>query len=184
MGKSERPEHTAPPEIFYNEDEARKYTSNSRMIEIQSRLTERAVELLALPQDGAPKMLLDVGCGSGLSGEQLTELVGSHCHKSRLSLPFIHFSLGLLWECLSSPHLPFSLSLLGGIFTHLHVPLSPRAKSGSGLTSPLPCWMWPSSARWFTGGVWMCQPSPNHQILNPPSYHRLYISGGRRRLPP
>ncbi|GAX85796.1 hypothetical protein CEUSTIGMA_g13211.t1 [Chlamydomonas eustigma] len=74
MGKGERPEHTAPPEIFYNEDEARKYTSNSRMIEIQSSLTERAVELLALPDDGVPKMLLDVGCGSGLSGEQLTEL--------------------------------------------------------------------------------------------------------------
>lgn len=35
MGKGERPEHTNPPEIFYNEDEARKYTSNSRMIAIQ-----------------------------------------------------------------------------------------------------------------------------------------------------
>lgn len=28
MGKGERPEHMAPPDIFYNEDEARKYTSN------------------------------------------------------------------------------------------------------------------------------------------------------------
>lgn len=37
MGKGERPEHTAPPEIFYNEDEARKYTTNSRMIAIQVR---------------------------------------------------------------------------------------------------------------------------------------------------
>jgi hypothetical protein len=35
MGKGERPEHTAPPEIFYNEEEARKYTTNSRMIAIQ-----------------------------------------------------------------------------------------------------------------------------------------------------
>ena len=35
MGKGERPEHTNPPEIFYNEEEARKYTSNSRMIAIQ-----------------------------------------------------------------------------------------------------------------------------------------------------
>lgn len=35
MGKGERPEHAAPPDIFYNEEEARKYTSNSRMIEIQ-----------------------------------------------------------------------------------------------------------------------------------------------------
>lgn len=38
MGKGERPEHTAPPEIFYNDDEARKYTSNSRMIAIQVRV--------------------------------------------------------------------------------------------------------------------------------------------------
>ncbi len=36
MGK-ERPELTGPPENFYNEDEARKYTANSRMIEIQVR---------------------------------------------------------------------------------------------------------------------------------------------------
>ena len=76
MGK-ERPELTGPPDFFYNEDEARKYTNNSRMIEIQSKLASRAVELLSLPDDGMPKMLLDVGCGSGLSGEQLTELVSS-----------------------------------------------------------------------------------------------------------
>lgn len=73
MGRNDRPEHTAPPEIFYNEDEARKYTENSRMIAIQTALTERALELLALPQDGTPKLLLDLGCGSGLSGEALTE---------------------------------------------------------------------------------------------------------------
>lgn len=72
MGK-ERPELTGPPEFFYNDDEARKYTNNSRMIEIQSKLTARAVELLSLPQDDSPKLLLDIGCGSGLSGEQLTD---------------------------------------------------------------------------------------------------------------
>lgn len=112
MVKGERPEHTGPPEFFYNEDEAKKYTNNSRMIEIQvrmdnqpatfcgscrslllvlharfmaphicrvihtqARLTNRAVELLALPEDDTPKLLLDIGCGSGLSGEQLTEMV-------------------------------------------------------------------------------------------------------------
>ncbi|XP_045173676.1 probable 18S rRNA (guanine-N(7))-methyltransferase [Mercenaria mercenaria] len=69
---SGRPERQAPPEIFYNEDEARKYTANTRMIEIQSQLSERAIELLALPED-TPCFILDVGCGSGLSGECLTE---------------------------------------------------------------------------------------------------------------
>lgn len=69
---SKRPELQAPPEYFYNEVEAQKYTSNSRMMEIQSQLTDRALELLALP-DNEPCFLLDIGCGSGLSGEVLTE---------------------------------------------------------------------------------------------------------------
>ena len=30
-----RPEHSAPPEIFYNEAEAEKYTNNTRMMNIQ-----------------------------------------------------------------------------------------------------------------------------------------------------
>ena len=38
MGKSERPEHTAPPDIYYNAEEARKYTTNSRIMQIQVRL--------------------------------------------------------------------------------------------------------------------------------------------------
>nr|QBH74341.1 hypothetical protein [Orthoderella ornata] len=67
-----RPEHQAPPEVFYNEDEARKYTQNSRMIDIQVQMSERAVELLALPED-EPCLLLDLGCGSGLSGSVLEE---------------------------------------------------------------------------------------------------------------
>jgi 18S rRNA (guanine1575-N7)-methyltransferase len=43
------------------------------MREIQTQMTHRAIELLALPA-GEPKLLLDVGCGSGLSGEVLTEM--------------------------------------------------------------------------------------------------------------
>lgn len=68
-----RPELQAPPEIFYNESEARKYTTSSRIIEIQARISKRALELLNLPNDGVPRLLLDIGCGSGLSGETLTE---------------------------------------------------------------------------------------------------------------
>ena len=45
MGKSERPEHTAPPEIFYNADEARKYTTNSRIMQIQVAV-DRSYSLL------------------------------------------------------------------------------------------------------------------------------------------
>ncbi|KAK9287007.1 hypothetical protein L1049_015415 [Liquidambar formosana] len=70
---SSRPELQAPPEIFYDDVEARKYTSSSRIIEIQAQLSGRALELLALPDDGVPRLLLDIGCGSGLSGETLSE---------------------------------------------------------------------------------------------------------------
>ncbi|KAG2692059.1 hypothetical protein I3760_08G034700 [Carya illinoinensis] len=70
---SSRPEVQAPPEIFYDDVEARKYTSSSRIMEIQAKLSERALELLALPDDGLPRLLLDIGCGSGLSGETLSE---------------------------------------------------------------------------------------------------------------
>ncbi|KAM7261181.1 hypothetical protein ACFE04_026656 [Oxalis oulophora] len=70
---SSRPEFQAPPEIFYDDTEARKYTSSSRIIDIQAQLSERALELLALPDDGLPRLLLDLGCGSGLSGETISE---------------------------------------------------------------------------------------------------------------
>lgn len=69
---SKRPEHQAPPEVYYGVDEARKYTQNTRIIEVQERCSERALELLALPDDTAA-LLLDLGCGSGLSGETLTD---------------------------------------------------------------------------------------------------------------
>lgn len=69
---SRRPEEQAPPEIFYNETEASKYLHNSRMIEVQASMAERALELLCLPE-GEPCLLLDVGCGTGLSGEILEE---------------------------------------------------------------------------------------------------------------
>ncbi|XP_058821903.1 probable 18S rRNA (guanine-N(7))-methyltransferase [Topomyia yanbarensis] len=67
-----RPEHLAPPEIFYSEDEARKYTNNSRIIDIQVQMCERAIELLALPEDDT-HLILDIGCGSGLSGSVLED---------------------------------------------------------------------------------------------------------------
>ena len=72
MSFKRRPEHCAPPYIYYNDDEAKKYTTSSRIIEIQTEMSERAIELLALPDD-SPCLILDVGCGSGLSGDCLTE---------------------------------------------------------------------------------------------------------------
>ena len=71
-----RPELMAPPEIFYGEEESSKYTNNSRIIEIQTEMTERACELALLgsAETSGPKLVLDVGCGSGLSGSVLEEM--------------------------------------------------------------------------------------------------------------
>lgn len=85
-----RPEHISPPEIYYGDIEATKYTQkyvplilvecttpdrqifSTRIQTIQSSMTHRAIELLALPEGSSP-LLLDIGCGSGLSGEILDE---------------------------------------------------------------------------------------------------------------
>jgi len=72
MSSVRRPEHKCPPEIYYDTTEAQKYSQNSRILEVQSHLSERALELLALP-DNETGFLLDLGCGSGLSGSVLCE---------------------------------------------------------------------------------------------------------------
>ncbi|EPY52056.1 rRNA methyltransferase [Schizosaccharomyces cryophilus OY26] len=59
-----RPEHIAPPEIFYNDEEAGKYNTNTRIQSIQAEMTERAIELL---DPEGPSLLLDIGSGSGIS---------------------------------------------------------------------------------------------------------------------
>lgn len=65
-----RPEELAPPEIFYNDSEAHKYTGSTRVQHIQAKMTLRALELLNLQPCS---FILDIGCGSGLSGEILTQ---------------------------------------------------------------------------------------------------------------
>ncbi|KAJ5670239.1 18S rRNA (guanine(1575)-N(7))-methyltransferase [Penicillium maclennaniae] len=65
-----RPEDILPPDLFYNDNESRKYTTSSRIRNIQADMTNRALELLRLE---SPSFILDVGCGSGLSGEILSQ---------------------------------------------------------------------------------------------------------------
>lgn len=58
-------------DVHYDDAEARKYTTSSRIQTIQASMTRRALELLDLK---SPSLVLDVGCGSGLSGEILSAL--------------------------------------------------------------------------------------------------------------
>ncbi|KAF4975960.1 hypothetical protein FZEAL_7312 [Fusarium zealandicum] len=66
-----RPEDTLAADVHYDDTEARKYTTSSRIQNIQASMTQRALELLDLK---SPSFILDVGCGSGLSGEILSSL--------------------------------------------------------------------------------------------------------------
>ncbi|KAI1099151.1 S-adenosyl-L-methionine-dependent methyltransferase [Jackrogersella minutella] len=66
-----RPEDTLSADVHYNDSEARKYTTSSRIQNIQASMTHRALELLNL---SSPSFILDIGCGSGLSGEILSSL--------------------------------------------------------------------------------------------------------------
>jgi len=86
-----RPELTGHASNFYNEKEARKYNSSSRMINVQREITLRAIELLLLPPDET-SLVLDIGCGSGLSGQVLEEQghVWVGCDVSRDMLQVAH----------------------------------------------------------------------------------------------
>lgn len=66
-----RPEEKLPPDLFYNDSESRKYTTSSRIQNVQVEMTNRALELLSLP---SPSLVLDIGCGSGLSGDILSSV--------------------------------------------------------------------------------------------------------------
>ena len=68
---------TLPPSPVYAYGGVDRYVgmsvcNSTRVQQIQAEMTYRALELLNLPPD-EPAFLLDIGCGSGLSGEILDE---------------------------------------------------------------------------------------------------------------
>jgi 18S rRNA (guanine1575-N7)-methyltransferase len=72
---AQRPENKAPPQVFYDSKEARKYIYHTHTVEVQTRLAERALELLDLDPstlEQGPALILDLGCGTGLSGDVLS----------------------------------------------------------------------------------------------------------------
>ena len=107
-----RPEGTRPPDLYYDETEAAKYDQSSRIINIQAELSARAIEMLAFDDD-KPKYILDIGCGSGLSGQALEEAghywIGCDISTSMLQVDNYnthHFTLLILNNvCINRLHL-------------------------------------------------------------------------------
>lgn len=103
-----RPEDLLPPDLYYNTTESAKYTTSSRIQAIQSSMTHRALELLDL---SSPSYILDVGCGSGLSGEILSEeghtWIGMDISPSMLDIAVQRDSEGDLFLADMGQGLPF-----------------------------------------------------------------------------
>ena len=68
-----RPEHIAPASIYYSEENAEKYADNSRMAKIQAAMCQRALQLLLLSEPLRGKLILDLGCGTGMSCATMAE---------------------------------------------------------------------------------------------------------------
>ncbi len=71
-GAGKRPERSGTADAFYSSSEANRYDGSVRMAVTQRHLAERALQLLALPE-GAPSLVLDVGCGTGYSARPLAK---------------------------------------------------------------------------------------------------------------
>jgi 18S rRNA (guanine1575-N7)-methyltransferase len=65
------PELSGPAELYYNEKESESYTKNTRITKIQAEITQRAIDLLEINMENP--IILDLGCGSGLSGQTISE---------------------------------------------------------------------------------------------------------------
>lgn len=62
--QARRPENEGPAELYYNDKRAAQYTSNTRVMSIQSAMSTRALELLNFPSE-EPRLILDCECQHG-----------------------------------------------------------------------------------------------------------------------
>jgi 18S rRNA (guanine1575-N7)-methyltransferase len=56
---------------FYNSSEAQSYSQSNRLRRVQLSLGNRSLQLLQLPPN-VPQYILDIGCGTGISGVPLS----------------------------------------------------------------------------------------------------------------
>jgi 18S rRNA (guanine1575-N7)-methyltransferase len=83
-----RPEHIAPAAVYYSVENAEKYAENTRNLKIQNQMTERALQLLLLSDPLDEKLVLDLGCGTGMSSATIAShgitFIGSDLSDSML----------------------------------------------------------------------------------------------------
>lgn len=117
---SKRPEHTAPATEFYSRTGAEKYAKSSRINEIQTTLSERCVELLALPAE-TEGLILDVGCGTGISGDILSRhghhWVGMDISEAMLAEALEKDVAGDLAEADAGNGVPFRMGCYDGVIS-------------------------------------------------------------------
>eukprot|EP00917_Polyrhabdina_sp_WS-2016_P000073 GHVP01000106.1.p1 GENE.GHVP01000106.1~~GHVP01000106.1.p1 ORF type:complete len:334 (-),score=91.86 GHVP01000106.1:547-1548(-) len=171
-----RPENEGPPQRHYDEEEARRYTQNSRIQKIQQQIALRSLELAdLLPEemkkqmnynedeldedddesmDGSdvsevedfvtgsdikkteieddeeetiayenptPKLILDIGCGSGLSGQVISEAghwwIGIDISRAMLDVAVERKINGELMECDMGSPCPFRPGIFDGVIS-------------------------------------------------------------------
>lgn len=114
---SRRPEHRGPATEFYAAEGAEKYAKSSRINQVQTQLAERCVELLALPSEEV-SLILDVGCGTGLSGSVLTnaghQWIGMDISQAMLEEALERDVEGDLAKCDVGTGVPFRMGVLDG----------------------------------------------------------------------
>lgn len=117
---SKRPEELAPAEVVYNAEEAVRYNKNSRIRDIQRKMAQRAIDLLNLPA-GEVGMILDIGCGGGISGEVVSEnghyWVGMDISRHMLQQAVEEESDGDLLRVDMGEGLPFRAGVFDGVIS-------------------------------------------------------------------